>query len=208
VTVGGLNQVKVFRTDDYSQVTTIDVGALPHGIWPSGDGSRVYVGLENADSAAVIDTLENKLIATIPVGQGPQGVVYVPGAVPDGPGTQNLVPLGVAAKSVQMSLGVQGGKPVTQVTLFDQGLVQVLQAGVTGLEPRKPYVLALSAEAGGGGTLQPLAAFMTNPVGAAIVNAIGPIRQFVQTDAGAARRWLVIAPGTAGTLGTAVQVQQ
>jgi YVTN family beta-propeller protein len=208
VTVGGLNQVKVFRTDDYSQVTTIDVGALPHGIWPSGDGSRVYVGLENADSAAVIDTLENKLIATIPVGQGPQGVVYVPGAVPDGPGTQNLVPLGVAANSVQLSLGVQGGKPVTQVTLFDQGLVQVLQAGVTGLEPRKPYVLALSAEAGGGGTLQPLAAFMTNPVGAAIVNAIGPIRQFVQTDAGAARRWLVIAPGTAGTLGTAVQVQQ
>jgi YVTN family beta-propeller protein len=138
VTVGGLNQVKVFRTDDYSQVTTIDVGALPHGIWPSGDGSRVYVGLENADSAAVIDTLENKLIATIPVGQGPQGVVYVPGAVPDGPGTQNLVPLGVAANSVQLSLGVQGGKPVTQVTLFDQGLVQVLQAGVTGLEPRKP----------------------------------------------------------------------
>jgi DNA-binding beta-propeller fold protein YncE len=41
VTVGGLNQIKVFRTDDYSQVATIDVGNLPHGIWPSGDGSRV-----------------------------------------------------------------------------------------------------------------------------------------------------------------------
>jgi len=73
VTVGGLNQVKVFRTDDYEQVATIDVGALPHGIWPSGDGTRVYVGLENADGAAVIDTLENKLVATIPLGQGPQG---------------------------------------------------------------------------------------------------------------------------------------
>src|ERR1700675_2162831 len=50
VTVGGLNQVKVFRTDDFSQVATIPVGKLPHGIWPSGDGSRVYVGLENADA--------------------------------------------------------------------------------------------------------------------------------------------------------------
>jgi len=208
VTVGGLNQVKVFRTDDYSLVATIDVGALPHGIWPSGDGTRVYVGLENADGAAVIDTLENKLIGTIPVGQGPQGVVYVPGAVPEGPGTQNLVPLGMAADATQLSLGSKGSKPVTQVTLFDQGLVQVLQAGATGLEPRKPYVLALSTEAAGGGTLQPLAAFMTNPAGAAVVNAIGPIRQVVQADAGAARRWLVIAPGTAAAPGAAVQVQQ
>ena len=208
VTVGGLNQVKVFRTDDFSQVATIDVGALPHGIWPSGDGTRVYVGLENADGAAVIDTLENKLIATIPIGQGPQGVAYVPGAVPEGPGTQNLAPLGVAANTAQLSLGAPGGKPATQVTLFDQGLVQVLQAGATGLEPRKPYVLALSSEAAGGGTLQPLAAFMTNPAGAAIVNAIGPIRQVVQTDAGPARRWLVIAPGTAAAPGAAVQIQQ
>jgi YVTN family beta-propeller protein len=45
VTVGGLNEIKVFRTDDFSQVATIPVGKLPHGIWPSGDGSRVYVGL-------------------------------------------------------------------------------------------------------------------------------------------------------------------
>src|SRR5271169_3279603 len=37
VTVGGANQVKVFRTDDFSQVATIPVGRLPHGIWPSGD---------------------------------------------------------------------------------------------------------------------------------------------------------------------------
>ena len=208
VTVGGLNQVKVFRTDDYSQVATIDVGALPHGIWPSGDGTRVYVGLENAYGAAVIDTIKNQLIATIPLGQGPQGVAYVPGAVPEGPGTQNLAPLGVAANSVQLSLGAPGNKPATQVTLFDQGLVQVLQAGATGLEPRKPYILALSADAGGGGTLQPLAAFMTNPAGAAVVNAIGPIRQLVQADAGTSRRWLVIASGTAAAPGAAVQIQQ
>ncbi len=57
VTVGGLNEVKVFRTDDFSLVATIPVGKLPHGIWPSGDGSRVYVGLENGDKLTAIDTL-------------------------------------------------------------------------------------------------------------------------------------------------------
>jgi len=47
VTIGGLNEIQVFRTDDFSKIATIQVGKLPHGIWPSGDGTRVYVGLEN-----------------------------------------------------------------------------------------------------------------------------------------------------------------
>src|SRR6266446_10687868 len=52
VSVGGLNQVQVFRTSDFSKVATIPVGGLPHGVWPSGDGSRIYVGLENDDQLA------------------------------------------------------------------------------------------------------------------------------------------------------------
>jgi DNA-binding beta-propeller fold protein YncE len=46
ITIGGLNQVQVFRLDDFSRVATISVGNLPHGILPSGDGTRVYVGVE------------------------------------------------------------------------------------------------------------------------------------------------------------------
>ena len=60
VTIGGLNEVKVFRTDDFAQVATIPVGKLPHGIWPSGDGTRIYVGLENADALAAIDTADQQ----------------------------------------------------------------------------------------------------------------------------------------------------
>ena len=82
VTVGGLNEIQVYRTDDFSKVATIPVGKLPHGIWPSGDGTRVYVGLENEDRIAAIDTLTNKVIATSPIGQAPQAVVYVPNAIP------------------------------------------------------------------------------------------------------------------------------
>jgi YVTN family beta-propeller protein len=48
-------------------------------------GTRVYVGLENEDRIAAIDTLTNKVIATSPGGQAAQAVVYVPNAVPVGP---------------------------------------------------------------------------------------------------------------------------
>jgi YVTN family beta-propeller protein len=241
VTIGGLNEVQVYRTDDFSKVATIPVGRLPHGIWPSGDGTRVYVGLENEDHVAAIDTLTNKVIATSPIGQTPQAVVYVPGAVPDtstgnnamsvmepstspsfGPGTPpssdtgGLQPLGIAGQSVQLWLvprgqegaTADGAKAPTSLTLFDQGLVQVLEAAVTGLEPKKPYVLALATEPSGGGALEPLQSFMTNPAGSAIVNAVGPIRQVVQGADQIPRRYLVIAPGTADNHGAAVQVQR
>jgi len=212
VTVGGLNLVKVFRTDNFEQVASIPVGNLPHGIWPSGDGSRIYVGLENADQLAAIDTNSNTVIATIPIGQAPQALVYVPDAVPDGAGTENLQPLGVAGQAAHLSLVSKGGskdaRPETSVTLFDQGLVQVLQASVTGLTPKTPYVLALARRADGKGPLQPLAAFMTNPAGSAIVDASGPIRQIVQSDAKDERRFLVIAEGTAANTGAVVQIQR
>ena len=213
VTVGGLNQVKVFRTDDFSQVATIPVGKLPHGIWPSGDGSRVYVGLENADAVIAIDTLTNKVIATSSVGQAPQAIAYVSGAVPEGEGAQNLQSLGVAGEVAQLRLaGSSGGKAgvdaSTSVSLFDQGLTQVLQAAVAGLEPKRAYVLALANHADGSGALEPLADFTTNPAGAAIVNATGPIRQVVQGEWKTIRRYLVIARGNSAKPGSVVQVQR
>ena len=215
VTVGGLNQIKVFRTDSFDQVATIPVGQLPHGIWPSGDGTRVYVGLENEDKVAAIDTLKNQVIATSPIGQAPQALVYVPGAVPaapEGSGTANLQPLGIAGRSVQLSLAPPGAKKEdrasTSVSLSDQGLVQVLEAAVTGLDPGKPYLLALANELSGTGVVEPLQGFMTNPAGAAVVNAIGPIRQLVQGEDKNPRRYLVILTGTADSHGAAVQVQR
>ena len=208
VTIGGLNEIKVFDTSDYKQVATIPVGSLPHGLWPSGDGSRVYVGLENADATTVIDTATNKVIATIPIGQAPQGVAYVPNAVEKGDGRANLQPLAAANKPTQLVLTGINGKGVTQVSLFDQGLVQVLQAAATGLEPKKPYVLALSRDAEGQGALEPLANFMSNPAGAAIVNAVGPLRTSVETGDASARRYLVIAEGAGAKPGAIVQVQK
>jgi YVTN family beta-propeller protein len=229
VTIGGLNEIKVFRTDNFEQVATIPVGKLPHGIWPSGDGTRVYVGLENEDKVAAIDTLKNEVIATSPIGQAPQALVYVPDAVPavsgalnaamtrmmvvpEGLGTNNLQPLGIAARSAELWLVPPGAKSEakapTSVSLSDQGLVQVLEAAVTDLEPGKPYLLALASEPSGTGAVEPLQGFMTNPAGAAVVNAIGPIRQLVRGEDNVPRRYLVILPGTSDTHGAPVQVQR
>ena len=208
VTVGGLNRVLVFRTDTFERIAQIEVGELPHGIWPSGDGARVYVGLENGDRMAAIDTLENKVVATIPIGEAAQAVVYVPNAVPTGDGMANLQPLGAGSEPARLVLGPIGGASATQVSLFDQGLTQILQAAVTGLEAKAPYVLALANDPKGGGTLEPLATFTANPAGASIVNVVGPIRQVVQGSAPASRRYLVIARGTAADIGPIVQVQQ
>jgi YVTN family beta-propeller protein len=234
VTVGGLDEVQVFRTDDFSKVATIQVGNLPHGIWPSGDGSRVYVGLENDDRLAAIDTLTNTVIATVPIGQAAQAVIYVPDAVPmnstgneamtnmadganpapESDGTSNLQPLGIAGQAAHLTMAPPAGtaagagaKAPTSVTLFDQGLIQVLEAAVTGLEPMRPYVLALAIHADGSGAIEPLARFMTNPAGSAIVNAIGPIRQIVRAEADVPRRYLVIVPASTAAPAGPVQLQ-
>ncbi len=208
VTVGGRNEVQVYATDTFDRVATIPLGHLPHGVWPSGDGTRVYVGIENGDAMSAIDTRSNQVVATIPVGQAPQAVVYVPEAVPAGAGAENLGAPQLAASAAHLQLGPPGGSATTTVALFDQGLTQILQAAVTGLTPRGSYVLALSSDPKGTGTIEPLANFVTNPAGAAVVNAVGPIRQIVQGATRAPRRYLVIVPVTNGRFDAPVQVQR
>jgi YVTN family beta-propeller protein len=211
VTIGGLNQVKVFRTDDFSPVATVAVGKLPHGVWPSGDGTRIYVGLENGDALTAIDTATNTVVADIPIGQAPQAIAYVPDAAPNPDDRQNLQALGVAGQVAHLALAPKnnrtGGEAPTSVSLFDQGLIQVLQASVTGLAPKQQYVLALAEHTDGTGALQPLAAFMTNPAGSAIVNAVGPIRQIVGPSVETNRRFLVIVLGEPTALGEPVQIE-
>jgi len=181
-------------------------------VWPSGDGTRVYVGLESSDLLAAIDTLSNSVIATVPIGQSAQAVAYVPNAVPNGDGTQGLTPPGVAGQAVHLTLepaaGVTDGvEAPTSVVLYDQGVLQMLEAAVTGLQPMQPYVIALSPHPDGSGPIEPLADFTTNPAGAQVVAALGPIRDAVQAEDNVQRRFLVILDGTGSQPGSPVQIQ-
>jgi hypothetical protein len=49
--------------------------------------------------------------------------------------------------------------------------------------------------------------YYEHPAGAAIVNAIGPIRQTIRPEQDAPRRFLVIAPGQEAKLASAMQIQ-
>jgi YVTN family beta-propeller protein len=210
VTIGGLNAVKVFTTTDQpALVATIPTGALPHGLWPSGDGTRIYVGLENANAVAAIDTLSNTVVVTIHTGQSPQGMVYVPDAVPNGSGTNNLASIGSAGEAAHVTLASKGvSTPETTVAINNQGLVDLLEAAVTGLTPKQPYVLALAGNPNGSGKLEPVAQFMANPAGAAIVVAVGPLRHAVEGSDAGSRRYLVIADVRDGQPGMPIQVQR
>jgi YVTN family beta-propeller protein len=199
VTIGGLSEVKVFRRGSTPQLfATIPVGDLPHGIWPSGDGSRVYVALENGVQAAVIDTLSNQVIANIPIGQTTQALVYVPGAVPNGPGTDNLAPLGEAGNTARLHLRAAGtALPDAQasVAVNSLGLLDLVQIAAEGLAPKSQYQVYLAeSDHAPFGKLEPLAVLKTNPDGAGIVQAIGPLKTLAGSAGATApsRRFLIV----------------
>jgi len=201
ITVGGLGAVKVFRRGPTPElIATIPVGALPHGIWPSGDGSRVYVALENGVEAAVIDTLTNRVIANVPIGQTSQALVYVPNAVPTGDGTDNLVPLGEAANTARLRLEAGGTvMPDAQgsVAVNSLGLLDLVQIAAEGLTPKLQYQVYLTeSDRPPFGKLEPLAVLKTNPDGAGIIQTVGPLKTLAATGAAApgapSRRFLIV----------------
>ncbi len=185
ITIGGQNAVKVYTREKLPRlVTTIALGDVPHGIWPSSDGSRVYVGLENGDAVQAIDTLQNRVIAKIGVGQLPQALVYVPDAVPTGDGTTNLLPLGDATRSAQLQMlpppEAQGKmrEARASVVVNPLGLIDQLQIVASGLEAGREYQLSLAASPNAPfGMRVALGKMKANPAGAATLQTLGPLRR-------------------------------
>jgi YVTN family beta-propeller protein len=199
VTIGGTNEVKVFRRAATPElVATIPVGDLPHGLWASGDGSRIYVAMENGGEVGVIDTLTNKVIAHIPIGQTTQALVYVPSVVPEGAGSENLVPLGEAANSVRLHLEPAGTVWLSaraSVAVNSLGLLDLVEVAASGLAPKSQYQVYL-AESNHApfGTLEPLAVLKTNADGAGIVQAIGPLKTLAgKSTSNAVQRFLIVS---------------
>jgi YVTN family beta-propeller protein len=197
VTIGGTNQVKVFRRSDKPElIATIPVGNLPHGIWASGDGSRVYVALENGEAATAIDTATNKVVAEIPIGQTTQALVYVTNAVPEGPGTDNLKPLGEAANTARLQMeSATATLPNAQasVAVNSLGLLDMLQIAAAGLKPKSQYQVYLAdSNHAPFGQLEPIAVLRTNADGAGIAQALGPLKRLARHDGAGASRFLII----------------
>ncbi|MFC8248483.1 YVTN family beta-propeller repeat protein [Streptomyces chartreusis] len=176
LTVGGLDQTLVYRRKPGGTpelVTRIhDTGHAPHGLWPSADGTRMYVGMEKSDAVDVIDTATNKVIDTVGVGQEPQALVYVPNAAPAGSaanlGRQGL---GNAPRSVSTTLpdGTAGdtmrpgdkGRQLEATVRPVSGL-DMIQLQARGLQPTTTYqAYAVQKD----GSKIPLLSFTTDSAG-------------------------------------------
>lgn len=172
VTIGGENAVKVYTTDSEAKlVDTIPVGALPHGIWASDDGSRMYVGLENGDSVQVIDTGSNKVVAEVPVGQAPQALVYVSNAAA-AVDKQNLQSR-VNSDSVNLPLYPTRDSAKGFAVARNLGVVDSIEFFLFKLKPQTQYNVYQE------GKSEPIASFKTNPMGMANGTVIGPLRDAI-----------------------------
>ena len=201
VTVGGLNQVKVFtRQSAPKLVATIETGALPHGLWPSGDGSRVFVGLENGDAVEVLDTIAHRSMGRIPIGQAPQALVYVSNAVPEGNGTANLKPLAEITRPVTLTLLPPAGsssKARALISVRILGIVDAIDVSLAGLEPETEYALIVAHSA-----VPPyremthLLDMKTNKKGGGGGAALGPVREVVVPTGtkGSGPHYLIVVP--------------
>jgi hypothetical protein len=148
--------------------------------------------------AAAIDTVSNKVITNIPIGQTTQALVYVPNAIPSGEGTENLVSLGEASKTVRLGLETaRTSMPDAQgsVAINSLGLLDLVQIAAKGLTPKSQYqVYIADSNHSPFGNLEPLAILRTNPDGAGIVQAIGPLKALAPADSASAcaRRYLIV----------------
>jgi YVTN family beta-propeller protein len=203
VTVCGENAVKVYRRRDQALVTTIPVGACPHGVWSSGDGTKVYIGLQEGDGVDVLDARTNTKIAEIPMGQSPQALVYVPDAVPSGTGTENLVPLATSRRARAIELvppsGRGSGSARATVWVRSLGPIDGVDVNVNGLMPSTTYTLFLRASGDAASRDDwPLATVITDATGTAtLVESFAPTT--LPNDVGGAspaRPRLVLVRGT------------
>jgi DNA-binding beta-propeller fold protein YncE len=202
VTVGGEDSVKVFtRSNPPKLIATIPTGALPHGLWPSDDGSRVAVGLENGDGIAILDTASRRELVRIAGGQAPQALVYVSDAAPGGADREQLKPLDEVRRPLTLTLtppsGDRPGAAHGLAVVRALGLVDALDVNVLGLAAGTVYGVYVTQTATPPWKgVRHVAEFKTNPKGVGAAQAIGPLHDSMQPAAAAAppRRWLAVIP--------------
>ncbi|MEO5998905.1 MAG: beta-propeller fold lactonase family protein [Chitinophagaceae bacterium] len=113
VTVCGENKIRIFDVaDDFKQTDTINVDAIPQGIWISPDGKQLYVGLKFSDEVQHIDLQTMKIMTTIKIGQSPQALVYADNAV-----TGSTTNAGLTALNDSVATEVVNMLPINQTSL-------------------------------------------------------------------------------------------
>ncbi len=143
VTIGGLNQVKVFRTDDFTQVATIPVGAcrMASGLPVTAPASTWAWRTRTPWRPSIPPPTRSWPMCPL---ARPAGHVYVPGAVrPEAQGTARLQPSRAGQTTQLKMVALANGKPVasdgapTTVTLFDQACCRCCRPRSLGCNPSR-----------------------------------------------------------------------
>ena len=184
VTVGGENVVKVYRRGEQPDwIATIPTGDLPHGIWQSGDGTRVYVGLENQDAVIAIDTLPTMSLPPFRLVSSRKPLSMFPTPCQRRRAFQSDAARRAGrgrAPDLDRAGHGSGGRAHATVSVNVLGPLDLLQMAVSGLKPGQTYRLWLvTSRTAPFGRKQPLVTFKTNLAGAQVAQAIGPFRQIL-----------------------------
>lgn len=166
LTVGGANETLVYERNGAHPRLVGRIphsGAGPHGIWPSPDNTRVYVGLEKSDAVDVVDTATRTVVTTLAVGQEPQAVVYVAGAAHAGAGAANLTRQGLGPGTRSVPVEVRRSPGRVEATIRPVDGVDMVQLQARQLTPDGRYTAYGERD----GDLVPLAEFATDDQGAA-----------------------------------------
>ncbi len=147
VTVGGENKVRIFDVaDNFKQTDTINVDAMPHGIWVSPDGKQAYIGLEFSDEVQHIDLQTTQVVSTIKIGQSPQALIYADNAVANLNSNEGLTPLNDTAETqvVVMQSIDKTSSSAGKLVIRTIGLIDLIEQQFKGLNPNASYSLFLS----------------------------------------------------------------
>lgn len=68
--------VSVINTESGQVTKSVKTGLGAHGVWVSSDGAFVFVTNISDDSVSIIDAQRQEVVATVPVGDGPNGIVH------------------------------------------------------------------------------------------------------------------------------------
>lgn len=181
-------------------MATIPTGALPHRAWPSDDGSRVDIGLENGDAVDVIDTATHKVIARTPAGEAPQALLYLSHVAAGADDHPNLVArVNHDAHNIALKAAARQGGVFVVVRAL--GVVEGIEVLLFKLKPETLYSEYLCSQPTAG------AAFMTEAKGAANGTMTGPVRAPAKADAPAVAERIVVLQGSdPANIGRAVLV--
>ena len=149
VTVGGENKIRVYDVNKgFIQIDSIATGSLPHGIWTSADGKFAYVGLENDDKVIAVDIEKRKVVASIPIGNAPQALLYATNSTIDLTNKSGkLTPLNANRTQVIIMKAKDESMASGLIVARNIGLADLLQINFKNLQPNDAYSLALTKSA-------------------------------------------------------------